>query len=278
MLTTSYTVAVNPYPSQDDLNVLFAGRSQTEPKHAVGPQLLDYFLIHYVVSGKGEFSCRGKTYPLSAGASFFIFPGELVSYVSDQDDPWKYRWVAAQGKKVQKLLDQMEINPEHPVRDSKDPKRTQVIFAKILQSLRRGDHAAALEATGYFMLLMGDYIKQSKHHKVENEQKSHTELQVEQAMQWLNLQHSNAITIDEMAQSLGYHRTYLSKIFKQYTGMSPKEYLFQVRMERAKQLLEKPLTIKEVASSVGFSDPLYFSKQFKKCYGCSPTEYRENLP
>ncbi|WJH37586.1 helix-turn-helix transcriptional regulator [Paenibacillus sp. CC-CFT747] len=78
-----------------------------------------------------------------------------------------------------------------------------------------------------------------------------------------------------MAQTLGYHRTYLSKIFKQQTGLSPMNFLLKIRMERARLLLEKPLTIEQVASSVGFSDALYFSKQFKKWYGASPSDYRQ---
>jgi len=53
-------------------------------------------------------------------------------------------------------------------------------------------------------------------------------------------------------------------------------YLLKIRMERAKLLLLEPLTIEQVASSVGFTDALYFSKQFKKWYGRSPSEYRQD--
>lgn len=279
MLTTSYTVAINPFPNHDELCVLFSGRSQTEPRHVVGPQVLDYYLVHYVVSGKGTFSCSGKTYPLSAGASFFIFPGELVSYESDQKQPWKYRWAAVKGDKMKHLLEEMAITPEQPVRDSISPRRTQILFAKILEVLRRGDAAADLNASGYLLLLMGNYMKQNNENKLaHSKQKSHIQVQAEQAIRWLTLQHSQPVSIDEMAHSLGYHRTYLSKIFKQHTGISPKEYLLKIRMERAAQLLEKSLSIKEVASSVGFRDALYFSKQFKKWYGLSPSEYRVNRP
>lgn len=277
MLSTSYSVAINPSPNQEDLAVLFSGRSQTEPQHEVGPQVLDYYLIHYVVSGKGQFSCRGKSYFLSAGTSFVIFPGELVKYVSDSDEPWKYRWVAMKGTKVKHLFNSLDITPDHPVRISETPKRTQVLFAKIMKVLQQADAATDLEATGYLNLLLADFTRQNAKNRLAlQEQKSHAQIQVEQAIRWLTLQHSQPVTIDEMAQSLGYHRTYLAKIFKQQTGMSPKDYLHRVRMERALQLLGKPLTIKEVASSVGFNDALYFSKQFKKWYGYSPTEYREN--
>lgn len=59
--------------------------------------------------------------------------------------------------------------------------------------------------------------------------------------------------------------------------MSPKQYLLKVRMDKAKELLASPLTIEQVASSVGFNDALYFSKQFRKATGMPPSEYRAAL-
>jgi AraC-like DNA-binding protein len=52
--------------------------------------------------------------------------------------------------------------------------------------------------------------------------------------------------------------------------------LIKVRLEKAKKLLKQPLTIEQVAFNVGFTDALYFSRQFKKYYGLSPTRYRND--
>ncbi|MNL58409.1 Arabinose operon regulatory protein [compost metagenome] len=80
-----------------------------------------------------------------------------------------------------------------------------------------------------------------------------------------------------MAATLGYHRAHLSKAFKQKTGLSPKQYLLKMRLDKAKSLLTGTLTIDQVASSVGFNDALYFSRQFRKFSGMSPSEYRSLL-
>jgi AraC-like DNA-binding protein len=101
--------------------------------------------------------------------------------------------------------------------------------------------------------------------------------QIEHAIRWLTLQYSQPISIHQMSQSLGYHRTHFSKMFKQQTGLSPINFLHKIRMERAKLFLLESLTVEQVASSVGFSDSLYFSKQFHKWSGQSPTEYRKQL-
>lgn len=83
------------------------------------------------------------------------------------------------------------------------------------------------------------------------------------------------LTIQDIANKLSINRSYLTTIFKEYQQQSPKEYLLYIRMHRAKQLLENTKeSIKVIAFSVGFSDPLYFSKAFKKYWDCSPREMR----
>jgi len=77
-----------------------------------------------------------------------------------------------------------------------------------------------------------------------------------------------------LSRNLGYHRAHLFNAFKARTGLSPKQYLTKIRIDKAKELLAGPLTIDQIASSVGFNDALYFSRQFKKSTGMSPSEYR----
>ena len=83
------------------------------------------------------------------------------------------------------------------------------------------------------------------------------------------------LSIQGIANELNVNRSYLTTIFKEYNGLSPKEYLHYIRMHRGKQLLETTTQpIKFIAYSVGFSDPLYFSKTFKKYFNCSPSQMR----
>ena len=82
----SYYVVSNPLPSGESaLTVLFAGESQTKPVHRLGPKVYDYYLIHYVISGRGVFSTQGEEYALGAGDSFVIEPEQLISYVSGRN-------------------------------------------------------------------------------------------------------------------------------------------------------------------------------------------------
>jgi AraC-like DNA-binding protein len=273
--TPSYSVAMNSEPGKGELVVLFAGNSQTEPGHHVGPQILDYHLVHYIESGSGSFHCLGKKYTLEAGSLFFIFPGELVTYASDAAEPMFYRWVGFKGTGADQLLAKLGISAQYPVVRASDRRRTPVMLRRIERTLQHSLPFADLEAGGLLRVVFaGTEGSSAAGVGKETEPAEGAIQQVNQAIRWLSLQYSQPVSIERMSQSLGYHRTYLSKVFKRHTGMSPMSFLLKIRMEKAKTLLTRSLTVEQIASSVGFADPLYFSKQFKKWYGHSPTEYR----
>ncbi|WP_223066160.1 response regulator [Paenibacillus caui] len=86
------------------------------------------------------------------------------------------------------------------------------------------------------------------------------------------------ITLSSLAEKFYINETYLSSIFKQSVGMTFSEYVISLRMHKAKELLkENKLKLTDIATLVGFSTSSYFSTSFKKFYGKSPKEFREEL-
>ena len=83
------------------------------------------------------------------------------------------------------------------------------------------------------------------------------------------------LKIETLINLCGISGVYFNKIFRTGYGMSPKKYISTKRLSHAKTIKDSGdfETISEVAASVGFSDPLYFSRAFKKKYGVSPSEY-----
>ncbi|MFS0837535.1 AraC family transcriptional regulator [Paenibacillus sp. 1P03SA] len=274
MLKPFHSVSVNPYNGKGELFVLFAGHGQTAPRHEVGPQMLDYYLIHTVESGKGRFSCLGKEYELGPGDTFVIFPGEVVTYASDTREPWRYRWIGFKGSSADDLLIRLGITAQRPVVHAAGLSRLPVFLRRAERALREAGPACDLEAEGELRLLLGKLAAHADVPRRRGEETDAGRQQVDRAVRWLQLQYAQPVTIEQLAQHMGYHRTYLSKLFRQHTGLTPTQFLLKIRMERAKLLMTEGSTIEQIAYSVGFSDPLYFSKQFKKWFGCTPSEYR----
>ena len=85
------------------------------------------------------------------------------------------------------------------------------------------------------------------------------------------------LSLDEVSRQMDLSPYYFSKLFKEETGSNFVEYVTNLRIGRAKELLTKEDgSMKEICASVGYSDPNYFSRIFKKNTGVTPTEYRES--
>ena len=84
------------------------------------------------------------------------------------------------------------------------------------------------------------------------------------------------LRIEDMAEAVGLGRSVFYSKMKELVGVSPSDFLKQLRMQRACQLVaNSKLTISEIAYAVGFTDPKYFSKCFKKETGKTPSAYRK---
>ena len=85
-----------------------------------------------------------------------------------------------------------------------------------------------------------------------------------------------SLSIQEIAERLGISYSTFRKQFKNYTGLSPARYFQDLKLQRAKELLRTTsLSIKEIAYSLNFESPDYFSTQIKKKMGKKPSDFRE---
>lgn len=93
---------------------------------------------------------------------------------------------------------------------------------------------------------------------------------------YLQKNYAKNISLDSMAIDMGFSTAYFSKIFKIYMGQNFSDYLTNIRIETAKTLLENSqMNVKDIGTHVGYSNPNYFSKVFRKALGLSPLEYRQ---
>jgi AraC-like DNA-binding protein len=280
MRKESYYVVSNPHPVEDDLVVLFAGSSQTKPGHKPGPKVVDYYLLHHILSGWGSYTCQGVTYRLGPGDSFLIEPGKLINYMADEADPWYYRWLAFEGNRAVTLLAQIGLSSQQPIVQTGGKRSIAVLYHQVQTVFQSRSTPAGLKAVGYLHLLLAEYAQAlTPQQPIDPLLAGGGERIAQQALQYLSTQYAEPITIELMAETLGYNRAYLSTLFKKHTGLTPVTFLLRLRIDKARLLLRErqELTVEQIASSVGFQDPLYFSKQFKRLYNMSPTDYRNTM-
>ncbi|USB31789.1 response regulator [Paenibacillus sp. YPG26] len=100
---------------------------------------------------------------------------------------------------------------------------------------------------------------------------------VETVKQWISANYSQQADLHELAQMVFLTPSYLSKLFKQETGMTLTDYMIEVRIKRAKHLLrtEPGMKIHSIGAEVGYADPAYFNKLFKRIVGVTPNTYKQ---
>ncbi|MCA0754756.1 AraC family transcriptional regulator [Paenibacillus sp. N4] len=274
-----FSLSINAAPLKGEMSVLFSGLGQPVAGHFIGPAVHDYYLIHVVLDGEGVFETLGESHELRAGDAFVIFPDLLVRYQADMIRPWKYMWVAFSGDIVEDSLSSIGIKPDTGVFRACRLPAMKRMFRSLRKGMERKDNPALgnMEASGWLRMILHELG--SGRQGVETEAggpRTRSYRQIDQAIRLLSLQYGQQLSIEGIAATLGYHRSHLTRLFKEATGLSPMQYLLKVRMKKAEELLEGELTVAQVAASVGYNDPLFFTKQFHKWSGKSPTDYRRS--
>lgn len=237
----------------DGLNPVQFGWATCPPNHSWGPAVRTHWLLHYVVSGFGKFIRKGKTYDVGPGQIFVIPPYLEAYYEADAKHPWHYIWI---GFTMTAPLEAFS----KPVISCPD---AGAIFDE-MQSCCNMENGRSAYLSACIWKLASLLLEHSK---------SKPDY-VEKALHCIRSEYASGITVQSIADRLGLNRSYFYTIFTERVGVSPSEYLMNVRLNKAAELMtvygEKP---SKAANSVGYDDLYHFSKIFKKHFGVSPREY-----
>ncbi len=246
------------------------GSEVCAPGHSFGPAVRDFYLIHYIVSGKGTFFSRQGTFSLQAGQGFIIFPGEITRYQADAKQPWTYAWVGYHGQDAQALTKQAGLTMEQPIFTLEPPQTVFAILttmAEEIASLRMGN-LAALGGLYRFLSLIGQS-------RPEMESNAHQQY-YQKACWFMEGNYQLGIQVSDIARFVGLSRSQLFRVFMEVGGQSPKESLTDLRMKKALALLgSRQLKQEELAASLGFSGGAQFAQAFRRYYGVAPRRWRE---
>ena len=119
-------------------------------------------------------------------------------------------------------------------------------------------------------------VRQRAAHQTAAEGQSAEEARQEEILAYITQRYMEDIAVKDIAGYLGYSEAYFCKLFKQAFGHSFVSYLTDFRMQKAEELMRTSrLSIKEIGKAVGYPDPNYFTKVYRRVRGVSPSEFRE---
>lgn len=258
-----------------DLRLDFYGYEDCLPDQFFGPAIRENYVLHYITEGKGFLEYKDQKIPLQKGDIFLLIPGEVTYYFADNQTPWSYYWLGISGIKAQEYFNLSSIHDTAYLR-SPHTKALGNFIGTIVKDAERLDESKASQLHVISQLFELMHQLNALSPNLDQETISPSQKLYREAKHLIDIGYnSQDISIQYIADKLGVHRSYLSSIFKDFHKISPKEYLLEVRMNRAKELLETTnQPIKIIAYSVGYLDPLHFSKAFRQYYDCSPSQCR----
>ena len=270
----------NIFPNENfiDLGMYQYGYEQCEPGHSFGPATRNHYLFHYIISGTGTLmadNAKGETqtYSIKSGQGFLIFPGQITTYIADQNLPWEYVWIEFDGLRVKEALDLTELSVNTPVYHSHSKDLREQLMNEMLYIVHHAKESP-FHLIGHLYLFL-DYLTQSAKSKKLVQSSKMSDYYIKEAINYIELNFQNNITIEDIAAVCGINRSYFGKIFRNSIGRSPQEFLMNYRMVKATELLKlTSLSIAEIGSAVGYENQLHFSRAFKTIYGVSPREWR----
>lgn len=239
------------------LSLLRFGYEHCSQRAKWGPGKRNHYILHYVLQGKGVFNGQ----PVAAGQGFLIRPGETVAYGST--DNWQYFWISIKGSQAEEICQNHIPMQENGIFSLEDVGILRAVLAGLEQ---RDSRLMPMYALSVLYRVLG--CQEAQGQVRENPY-------VERAKQLIR-NSGGSLTVTAVARACNVDDRYLYNLFVKHTGQSPKQYMNQVRLERAKALLrESNCSVAQVAAAVGFEDGLAFSRFFSRHYGISPTAYRK---
>ena len=234
--------------------------------------------LFYVVDGKGEFNIQGQRFPVKANDFVIINPQVEHTELSSPDEPLEYIVLGINGLSFSNLTPVSEGGHPFSFFNLRDEQKD------ILRYLNAMVQEATSQPMSYELVchnlleILLIKILRHQHFDLEVGKQSKATKDISFIKHYLETYYHESIQLEDLASMTHLSRFYISHSFKKEIGMSPMEYLIDIRIKESKILLRTTnYSISQVADIVGFTTPTYFSKQFRKSTGISPTDYREQF-
>ena len=233
------------------------------------PVPISQAVIIACVGGRGWCETEKGRFPVGVGQVIVLEPDQPHSYGADDDDPWTVWWVHLTGHGLGEFLHEVGLTNDRPAREVSDLYRVVTLLAEIVAWMERDNTrtsmiAAAGAGTHLLSVLATDRGTSGG-----------TEELIEHAAEYLRGHLDEAISLSELADMARLSSSHFAALFRRQIGYPVLQYQTLLRMSRSRELLDTTSeSVSSIAATVGYMDPFYFSRQFKRVHGVTPREYR----
>jgi AraC family transcriptional regulator, arabinose operon regulatory protein len=234
----------------------------------VRPQGAPEGIVIVCVAGSGWVELAGQRVRVSPSTSVLIPPGTPHAYGADDDDAWTIWWCHLRGSDLGDLWEAAEASVARPLISLRAVDRVTVLLDEIVTALEHDQSPARLLVTAGAAWRLMTQLAVDRRLPEQGEP-------LERAMRYLEERVEGGIRVSELARLVGVSTSHLGALFRDATGGGVLAYHTGLKMARARNLLDTTaLHVAEIGREVGYGDPFYFSRQFSRVHGMSPSDYR----
>lgn len=236
-------------------------------------RILEGFALLYISSGRGTFESKGNfSTRIEAGHAFVLFPGVWHRYTPDPETGWHEHWIGFDGEIARRWLKYKFISPKNPVVKVATEDTVLATFSRVIQAIRANRPALQQILAGATDNLMGLIYSAQQAQPAGSAQNANV---IEHAITRIQNEFDRELDVKVLARELGVSYSWFRHTFAAHTGLSPHQYLLELRLVRARSLLaETELSVKEIAMQTGFGDEFYFSRLFRQKLNLTPSQWR----
>lgn len=259
------------------LYLTWAGHRICKPDHSIGPRVLPNYKMVLVMEGSGFFRLKNQDKLIRAGDLFFCFPDVIHHYFANPGDPWVIKWFSFNGNSCKQIMNSLGATPDEPIFTDCMTGRLLNLVNDIIEGLKR-DNIHAYAATGSSYLFFDELLSIRNNEGLSSQKEVAEDEMLEKVKRFVQLNYANTCSVDVIAAHVHYSRSFVSHFFKQRVGISLPQFVNELRIRRACELLNQTdMSNEQIAMSIGYSDALYFIKVFKRYMLMTPQKYRQNM-
>ncbi|MBP3434861.1 MAG: AraC family transcriptional regulator [Clostridia bacterium] len=271
---SGYLVPDNEAPPYEaPLLVMSAGHYrfvQMTRFHTHRPQGRPDYQLLYVAGGTAKFRIGDEWQRVDEGGAVLYCPDEPQEYLYHLEDNPDIYWVHFTGTAAAETVTRCGLHGGAVVSAGVES-RYRELFEAIIRELQLkrplGDELTAV------------LVQELMVRMARRDRESHTDrprsAMIENAVREMERRFAEPLTVAALAEQFHVEVCWFSRLFRRQMGASPQQYLMNIRMMKARELLSTTdCPIGEAARLSGYDNPLYFSRLFSRLYGCLPREYR----
>lgn len=242
-----------------------------------GPRI--YNMNNLFIVMEGNITITGfdnKRWAVGQGGLICLFQGKVQAFDYTADHAaLKMTQIQFDGEKSQELLQYMGLSPERPCLQGLQLQQLTPFLLSLEQEVQSSPSYDNLQYMTAFMRLLDELLRQ-----VQALDEDRTERAwLEEGITFLRRRYTEPIRVSDAAAYVNIQRTHFTKVFHERMGISPSAYLRGLRMDKSLELLwETVYSITEIASFVGYSDIVSFTRAFRHHFGASPSQMRARAP